>query len=242
LPFEARRIAGAALLLLSGLAGCARSGDPFLEPLLEMDGSGNHGQAVADRRIREIQQAIRRYRREVERTVKASAQLEVYYKMLAAAYMQQGMFQPAYEALQEAMAIQSANPILAYYAAVCSASLSKAQVEEAARSQWLQRSEGYYRRALDLDPGYVNALYGLAVLYVFELQRPQEAAVLLERLLKRDSRNTAAELLLGNAYYRSGRLEDALGVFRDVAAPTDAQRQEAQANAQRIEEELHGAP
>jgi tetratricopeptide (TPR) repeat protein len=158
--------------------------------------------------------------------------------------MQQGMYQPAYEALQAAMAIQSGNPILAYYAAVCCANLSKAQVEVAVRSQWLQRAEGYYRRALELDPGYVNALYGLAILYVFELDRPQDAVPLLERVLKRETRNMDAQLLLGNAYYRAGRLEDALGAFQDVAAHAnvDAQRQEAQANARRIEEELHGAP
>jgi len=249
LPFELGRVTGGVLLLLAalaGLAGCARSRDPYLQPLLQME-SPAADQEGSDRRIRELEQGIRRYRGEVERTVKGTAQLEVYYKMLGAAYMQRGMYQPAYEALQQALAIQSENPILFYYAALCSASLSKAQGQAAERTGWLERSQWHYLRALELDPGYVDALYGLAVLYVFELQRPQEAVVLLERLLRRETRNTPAQLLLGNAYYRAGRLEDALVVFRDVAAHAnlpalEAQRREAQENAERIEEELHGAP
>lgn len=239
-----RKIAAVLFLLPAGLIGCGRSGEPFLEPLVEMQGPARGGPANSDRRLRELQQAIQRYRREVQRTVKATAQLEIYHKMLAVAYMQRGMFQPAYDALQEALAIQSENPILAYYAGLCAASLSQAEVEAARRTLWLERAEGYYGRALELDPGYVKALYGLSILYVFELERAQQAVPLLERLLQRESRNTDARLLLGNAYYRSGRLEDALSAFRDVAEHTDlaAQRQEAQANARRIEEELHGAP
>lgn len=234
----------AALAPLPGLAGCARAGEPYLEPVLEMQGPAGGQAGDADARIRETRRAIARYRREVERTVKASGQLEIYYKMLAVAYMQQGMFQPAYEALREATAIQSTNPILSYYAGLCAGNLSKAQVERAEREQWLQRAEGHYRRALDLDPGYTDALFALAVVYVFELERPREAVGLLERLLQRESRDMEAWMLLGNAYYRSGRPEDALGAFREVAERSGlaAQREEAQANARRIQEELHGAP
>ncbi len=261
MPLKARGIGGGVLLLvaaraglvvlavaLGALAGCPR--DTYERSILALDppaGETAQGGKAGEeqRRIRELEQGIRRYRREAERTLKATSQLEVYYKMLATAYMQRGMYQPAYEALQEALAIQSENPILYYHAAVCAASLSKAQVEAADRAQWLQRAEAHYRRALELDPGYVDALYGLAVLEVFERERPQEAVPLLERLLKRERRNTRAQLLLGNAYYRSGRLEDALAVFRDVAAHADLSpesRQEAQDNARRVEEELRGTP
>lgn len=256
MPLKNAGIGGGVLLLVAAraglvvlaLAGCVR--DTYERSLLALDQpvaeTGQAGDTANEqRRIRELEQGIRRYRREAERTLKATSQLEVYYKMLATAYMQRGMYQPAYAAVQEALAIQSENPILYYHAAVCAASLSKAQVEAAERERWLQLAAAHYGRALELDPGYVDALYGLAVLEVFERERPQEAVPLLERLLKRERRNTQAQLLLGNAYYRSGRLEDALAVFRDVAAHADLapeSMQEAQANARRIEEELHGAP
>jgi cytochrome c-type biogenesis protein CcmH/NrfG len=153
------------------------------------------------------------------------------------------MFQPAYEALDQARAIYPENAVLFYYSAVCAAHLSQAQTEAARRAEWLERSERLYRRAIALDPDYPGALYGLAVLYVFELDRVAEAAGLLERLLEKQKNNTDALFLLANVYYRLRRPDRALELYDRLARldlPED-KRQEAEANKRRIEEELHGS-
>jgi cytochrome c-type biogenesis protein CcmH/NrfG len=179
----------------------------------------------------------------VERKVRASDQLGVYYRMLAVRYMEMGMFQQAYEALEEARKIYPESPILSYYAGICAGRLSQAQVDSDGRRQWLERAERLYRRALDLDPQHSDALYALAVLYVYELGRPREAEGLLVRLLEREKRNADALFLLGNVYYGAGRLEEALGLYRrleDLGLPEDRRRQ-AEENMRRIEEELYGS-
>ena len=162
--------AGLAVLLLLGASGCARRQGFYLEELQKTETTGGAG----ERRIAELEAGIRKYRQEVERKVQASDQLGVYYRMLAVRYMELGMFQQAYGAL-EARKIYPENPILFYYAGICAARLAQAQAEAEERRQWLERAERHYRRALVLDPLHSDTLYALSVLYVYELARPQEA-------------------------------------------------------------------
>ena len=233
--------AGLAAALLLSSTGCARRPDFYLEELKKTE--AGRAAPADERRIAELEAGIRRYRQEVDRKVRASDQLGVYYRMLAVRYMQLGMFQQAYGALEEARKIYPENPILFYYSGICAARLSQAQAEPAERRQWLERAERYYRRALDLDPLHLETLYALSVLYVYELGRPQEAEELLVRLLEREKKNADALFLLGNVYYAAGRLEDALGVYRrleGLGLPEDKRRQ-AEQNMRTIEEELHGA-
>jgi tetratricopeptide (TPR) repeat protein len=234
----------AALFALAALlpAACARDREAYLEPLKRME--PGEGKKVSDRQIDELKAAIRRYQAEVDRKVRATQQLGIYYRMLAVRYIDLQMYQPAYEALEQARAIYPENAVLFYYSAVCAARLAQAQTEPARRGEWLGRSERLYRRAVVLDPDYPSALYGLAVLYVFELDRAQEAVDLLEHLLEKQKNNSEAMFLLGNVYYRLGKPEKALELYNrlvrmDLSAD---KRREAEANKRRIEEELHGAP
>lgn len=235
--------AGLAVLLLLGASGCARRQDFYLEELRKTEPGAAQGAQAGERRIAELETGIRKYRQEVERKVQASDQLGVYYRMLAVRYMELGMFQQAYGALEEARQIYPENPILLYYAGICAARLAQAQAEAEERRQWLERAERHYRRALVLDPLHSDTLYALSVLYVYELARPQEAEALLLRLLEREKRNADALFLLGGVYYGSGRLEDAQGVYRQLEGlglPEDRRRQ-AEENLKTIEEELHGS-
>ncbi len=237
-----RGAAGLAVLL--AMLGCVRRQDFYLESLKKTEaGRGGPADARSERRIAELEAGIRRYRQEVDRKVRASDQLGVYYRMLAVRYMELGMFQQAYGALEEAREIYPENPVLFYYAGVCAGRLSLAQAEPGERRQWLERAERHYRRALELDPLHSETLYALAVLYVYELERPREAEELLVRLLEREKKNADALFLLGNVYYGAGRLEEALSLFRrleGLGLPEDRRRQAAE-NIKTIEEELHGS-
>jgi cytochrome c-type biogenesis protein CcmH/NrfG len=222
------------------LASCRK--DPTLEALRQMEDGQRKGQELSASRIRELKEDIRRYQGEVQKKVNATGQLGVYYKLLALEYMKQQMYQSAYDALKEAQAIHPENPILFYYAAVCAARMAKAQVESDAQGLWNGRAEALYQRALALDPGYEDALYGLAVLDLFELDRGQEAEALLDRILAKDPRNTEARFLLANLYSRTGRPEQAAEQYGVIAENTKAkaEREQALENQRRIEEELHG--
>jgi cytochrome c-type biogenesis protein CcmH/NrfG len=239
------RIAAVVLLLIGCLvvSACSRMDrdDAMVEQLVEMEGRGDR--EVSMQRVEELEREIRGFRKEVERTVDASGQLAVYYKMLAVEYMRGAMYGPAYDALQQAIAIQPENPILFYYSAVCAARMSKAQVIREDRESWLERSEALYRRAIARDPGYAAALYGLSVLYVFELDRPEEAEDLLERLLVVESKEIDGRFLLARVYYSLGKLENAIELYRQIESLSKVEqtREQALADRKRIEGELYGA-
>ncbi len=231
------------LCLAAALAACSRidRDDAMVDQLVEMEGGTER--EVSEQRVEEIEREIQRYRREVERKVDASGQLGVYYKMLAVEYMRGAMYAAAYDALEQAIAIQPENPILFYHSAVCAARMAKAQVIGEQRVLWLGRSEALYRRALVLDPGYADALYGLSVLYVFELDRPQDAEDLLERLLVVESKEIDGRFLLARVYFSLGKLENAIELYREIESLTDEKqaREEALRGRKQIEEQLYGA-
>jgi tetratricopeptide (TPR) repeat protein len=239
----------AGVLAAALLGGCSREEDRLVESLRSLEPPGSPARPrekspAGEARIEELRKGIARYRKEAERTVEATAQIGVYYKLLALQYMQRQMYGEAYDSLQEAVRIHPENPILFYYSAVCAARMSQAQLAGDAGQKWLERAESLYRRALSLDPGYVDALYGLSVLLVYELDRPEEAEALLKRILTIQERNLDALFLLGNVYYRLGRLEEALETYRAAAAATRVpeRRRQAEENAERVEKELYGTP
>jgi tetratricopeptide (TPR) repeat protein len=229
--------------LAGALAGCARAdrAEAMADQLAEMEGGADR--EVSIQRVEEIEREIRRYRKEVDRTVDATGELGVYYKMLAIEYMRGAMYGAAYDALEQAIAIQPENPILFYYSAVCAARMGKAQVISEDRQRWLDRSEALYRRAITLDPSYADALYGLSVLYVFELGRPEEAEDLLERLLAVESKEIDGRFLLARVYYSLGKLENAIELYREIESLTDVKqtREKALESREQVERELYGA-
>lgn len=239
-PLSIAWVAAAALLAVLP-AGCRRPGAGWLEPLAALEPGG----APTNAAIEELKQGIARYQAEVDRKVRAAQNLGVYWKMLALKYVDNGMYGLALEALDEAAAVYPENPILFQYMGISAARAAKGLVADAAeRARLLARSEAAYRRALFLDPGYVNALYGLAVLLALELDRPSEAEPLLAEVLAREPKNVDALFLLGRIAYAEGRYEDAVDFYdRIVAArPPQALRDQAERNKRQAKEALYGAP
>jgi tetratricopeptide (TPR) repeat protein len=210
--------------LAGALAGCARAyrAEAMADQLAEMEGGADR--EVSIQRVEEIEREIRRYRKEVDRTVDATGELGVYYKMLAIEYMRGAMYGAAYDALEQAIAIQPENPILFYYSAVCAARMGKAQVISEDRQRWLDRSEALYRRAITLDPSYADALYGLSVLAV-------------------ESKEIDGRFLLARVYYSLGKLENAIELYREIESLTDVKqtREKALESREQVERELYGA-
>ncbi len=231
----------AALCACLSLAGCNPARKAYLDRLSELE-KGPSG-AASSQSIAELKKGIARYSAEVERQVKAAQNLGVYYKMLALKYMDASMYPLALANLEKAVEIYPENPQLAYYSAVACARMAKAELaDEAAAREDLRRAELYYRRAIFLEPGYVNALYGLAVLYAMELGRPADAEPLLQTILAKEKKNTDALFLLARIRYGAGRLEEAIEIYQRIADTTQASRLKAQAleNKKTIEEELYG--
>ena len=193
--------------------------------------------------VEELKRDIAGFKREAERTVKASENLGVYYRLLAVAYMNRQMYGEALDSLTEAIRYYPENEQLFFYAGVCAGRMAKAQTDPAEAARLFALSEKYYQRTLFLYADHGPALMGLAVLYAIELNRPAEAVPLLERLLKKDTSNVEAKLLLARVHVSLGEYEQAIALYNEVAKAqvSDAVRQQALENAREVESRLTGS-
>ncbi len=230
-------MAALAAFVLS-LAACSRGDDGWLKRLLNLETQKPDLDTIDG-----LKKAIEQNKAEVEKKIAANQNIGVYYKMLALKYMDDEMYGLALDALTEAIKIYPENPLLFYYAAVSSARMAKADVtDQKAMEAGLAAAEEYYKRAIFLDPTYVNALYGLAVLYAVELGRGEEAEPLLKQILDREPKNLDALFLLARTEYSLGRPEQAIDYYNKIidTNPPAPVKAKAEANKRQIQEELYG--
>jgi tetratricopeptide (TPR) repeat protein len=218
------------VFILPGLSGCRDKDEEILEKLKPFETMTYEEEQVSEQRIEELKEGIAKYEQIVERQVEASAQIGEYYKMLAVAYIDREMYGKALENLEEAVDYYPENSLIFYLAGVCSARMAKARVNRPAEQEELfGEAENYYLRAISLDNDFVEALYGLSVLYVFELDRIMDAEPYLERILEKESRNTNAMFLLARVYVYSGRVEDAVELYNEIIDKAQSKQQKERA-------------
>jgi len=172
-----------------------------------------------------LKQAIALYEDQIERNVKEGAQTGVYWKILAVRLADKGMHNDALEALERAVYYNSQDPVLYYLTGVSAANVAKSKVGFSSnmgreRDYYYVLSENSYLRAIELDATYTKAMYGLAVLYVFELNRPEEAIVYLERYLQIQKSDISAMFVLARAHFVLGNYTQAVEVYDKIISQT----------------------
>lgn len=167
----------------------------------------------------------------------------IFHEILAYGYFEKRIFFGALDNFERAIRIFPENSILYYYAGICAANIGKSLLgsdERENRASWLSRSEDYYRRVLELDPGNVNALIALSVLLIYEMDRSEDAEDLLERALRIETRNTDAMFMLASIFYGQRRYDEALSLYERIEDITEVVEKQIQAarNKERIVNEL----
>jgi len=178
--------------------------------------------------IEGLRQAIALYEDQIERNVREGAQTGVYWKILATRLSDEPRPQDnaVLEALERAIYFNTEDPVLYYLTGVSAARVAKSKIgfSSAAareREQYYQLSENGYLRALELDITYTKPMYGLAILYVHELEgRAGEAIVHLERLLQLEPSNISAMFVLATAHYLERDFFKAIEVYDRIIART----------------------
>jgi tetratricopeptide (TPR) repeat protein len=176
--------------------------------------------------IDEYKSAIKKYEKRVADIELAQEQIGIWYKILGSRYLDQKMYGEALKCYQKAIEFYPENQNLYYYVGVCAGYMSHSVLDYDAagntqkRFNYLKLAESAYLRALAIEPKYVRALYGIGVLYVFELDESSKAVPYLEKLLTIDKGHTDAKFVLANAYYRSGQLQKAADMYDDIINTT----------------------
>ena len=99
-----------------------------------------------------------------------------------------------------------------------------------------------YERALEIQPDYSRAMYGLGVLYTFEMNQPEKAVPLLENFLTIQTKDTSGMFVLARAYYMTGRYDAAVSTYDKIIETTkvEEQKKDAMENKELILASLYG--
>ncbi|MBR0100669.1 MAG: tetratricopeptide repeat protein, partial [Treponema sp.] len=180
----------------------------------------------------ELKEAIAKYQQRVADNQIADSQVGIWYKMLAVRYLDAKQYGNALQYFQKAIQIYPANQNLFYYVGLCAGYMAKASLDYGAKGastttekyNYLKLAESAYLRAIELEPKYGRALYGLGILYVFELDQSEKAIPHLEKLLSFDTRNFDAMFVLARAYYIQGDYEKSASLYDKIASQTKSEQ------------------
>jgi len=197
--------------------------------------------------VTELKASIAKYERRIDRHMRDAVQTGVYWKILAVRLQDNGLHGEALEALERAIKYTPADPALHYYTGVSAGIVAKSMhlfpgTENSDRQRMFKLAEDAYLRAIELDDRYTRPLYGLGVLYVFELDRPHDAIPYLERCLEISRNNVDTMFVLARAHFMLRNFQIAIDLYDRIIAltPDEQKKQEAQNNRQFIMGQMRG--
>ncbi len=187
--------------------------------------------------VDEIKTAIKKYEKRAMDIELTQSQIGIWYKMLGSRYLDKKMYGEALKAFQKSIEFYPANPNLYYYIGLCAGYMAKSALDYNAdgttdkRYNYLKLSESAYLRAINLEPKDSRSLYGLSILYVFELGKSDQAIPYLEKLLSFDTKHTDAMFVLARAYYENRKFDKAVALYDKIIKTTASSNKKAEAEA-----------
>ena len=179
--------------------------------------------------IEELKDAIKKYQERVADVQLAQSQIGIWYKILGTRYLDNKMYGEALKSFEEALKYYPDNQNLYYYVGVCAGYMSHAALDYNAsgtnevKYNYLKLAEEAYLRAIQIEDRYVRALYGIGVLYVFELDEPEKAIPHLEKALTIDTKNLDAMFVLARAYYSNYEFQKAADMYDKIMDTTKSE-------------------
>lgn len=176
--------------------------------------------------IEEISEAIDQYETHIDDIILSTQQTGIWWKLLGTRYLDNQMYGEALDAFQNAIAVYPANQNLYYYVGVCAGYLAEAALDYTAsgdlseRERYLNLAESAYLRAIEIEGRFVRALYGLSVLYVFEMNRSRDAIPYLETALSIETKHIDAMFVLARAYYTTEQYQKAIDMYDTILETT----------------------
>lgn len=188
--------------------------------------------------IEELKDAIKKYQNRVADIQLAQSQIGIWHKILGTRYLDNKMYGEALKSFQTALEYYPQNQNLYYYVGLCAGYMAHSALDFDAKGlnpkkiYYLKLAESAYNEAIKIEPRYARALYGLSILYVFELDEPEKAVPLLEKMLTIETRSIDAMFVLARAYYSTYEFEKAVAMYDKIIAvsKSEERKKEAEAN------------
>lgn len=213
------------------LGACSRE-DPIAENLAELELGDYPEGVVPQERIEQLESLVAERRSEMDEALQAAARTAGALRQLALEYVRMEFYGPALDAFEEAIRIEPVNAGLLFWAGAVSAQLAQSQGRVSERDRYLSMAERYYTRSIEIEPRQTSSLYGLAVLYHFEMERHVQALPVAERLVEVEPNHTQGLFLLARIQTTLGDVDNAVATYERIleVASDDTSREQARRN------------
>jgi tetratricopeptide (TPR) repeat protein len=184
------------------------------------------------RTIEDLQKAIASYEYAQEMHVKTAAQSGVYWKILASRFSDKGMYLQEVDSLQKEIDYTPNDETLHYMLGMNAAYLAKSSYGNGEQQRYFSMAAAAYKRAIELESEYTQALYALAVLEIYEIDMPQDGITHLLAYMDKRSNDSDAMMMIARAYYMTGEYARAIDWY-DRAIPltkNEVKKKEAEEN------------
>ena len=194
--------------------------------------------------IEDLQKAVALYEKKIEEHRKDTIQTGIYWKILGSRLMdgKEPPYGEALLALENAVRYYPEDESIHYLIGVCAGSLARSEYfSPVDQAEHYRIAEAAYLRAIDLYGRYGRPLYGLGVLYVYNLNRPAEAIPYLELYVDINKRDTDGMFVLAAARYKTEDFAGAVDLYDQIIGLTkngDVKKQ-AEQNRQQVMNEWY---
>ena len=192
--------------------------------------------------IEDLRKAIALYEKKIDEHIKDAAQTGIYWKILGSRLMDsrpgvKPLYGEAIKALENAARYYPEDETIHYMIGVCAGSLASSEYfSPVDQEEHYRLAEAAYLRALDLQGRYAKALYGLGVLYVYNLGRPKDAIQYMELYVDINTRDTDGMFVLASARYLTEDFAGAVDLYDRIIGLTKNQdiKKQAEQNKQQV--------
>lgn len=187
----------------------------------------------SDKRILELTRDIKKVEKDLEELLDLYQKNGNFHRAMGIKMIHYKMFYKAYEHFNIALEFFPNSEMLHYYRGLSAAQYAKSQDKDHIYREYIDRARISYEYALELNPRFPKGLYALSILYVYELDRQDDAKPLLDRLLEISTREFDAMLLRALLYERDGELNRAIDLYDKVLRLSEKQKHIVIANENR---------
>lgn len=211
-------ITGGILLLLFMTVSCSSGESPgFINSLIRLSPNRYSDEPPSEAQLEEWKQEIRRYKAIIEEKIEAAGSAVNFHKLLAEEYSRLGMHKLALDNYEAILEIEPANHVVLYSAGVSAGQYALSRPADQEKMEYLKRAQGYYRRAVEVNPGYKDPYVGLAVLHVFEFDQIEEGKRVVNQGLEIFPDDSRLLFVLARIALLEDRTEDAIAIYTRIA-------------------------
>ncbi len=202
------------ILLVIILWGCGpdKRGDLVSQIYETEDKSG----ISSDKRIKEITNDIKKIEKDLESTLEKYKKNGNFHRALGIKMLHYKMYNKAYEHFTIALEYFPDSEMLHYYRGISASQYGISQDLDSVRRDYINRAKISYENSIRINPRFVKGLYALSILYIYELDRIDDAKPLLDTLLSISTRDFDAMLVRALLHERDGETNDALDLYDRV--------------------------